>query len=153
MDRPEQQSFELEPNLFLIWGCGWVLPFWPLFRPPGTRKPSIIPIRGLICLEKGAQRRSLHCLETARRGFYVPPVTEKSFQIYESQRFRWICGSCHIGTSNVCANWFLAIVLEKTFFPFAESLPCIINSSEDAAGFQWLWLSAVAQIFFYGKGL
>jgi len=49
----------------------------------------------------------------------------------------------------VCANFFLAVVLEKTSFPFAEVLPCIMNSGEDTPGLRSLLLSAVAQVFFF----
>lgn len=33
----------------------------------------------------------------------------------------------------------------------SQSLPCIINSREDTAGFWWLWLSAVARLFFISE--
>lgn len=48
--------------------------------PLAPNKQSITPSSWIICLDKGAQKGSLHCLEIPRRGFCVLPVKEKVFQ-------------------------------------------------------------------------
>lgn len=63
-----------------MWLKDFFFPILAFVQTPGTEKQSVIPISVLILLEKRAQKASLHCLDTARRGFYVPSVTEKSLQ-------------------------------------------------------------------------